>query len=214
MKLWLRMSRSEKRLPRTLQASMCNVYVWRNKLEQFLKHLVLRNVSSIALNLRHPLLRITTEGLLSFHLLTIIIIQSLEDRFFPCSLIASSLLGIVPSVCCTREVCIDKAIDQYISDLPSPELFPAEMRRWKQRNIKMPCNICPSSPAEAVKDCDADLFSNIHILLRIICTIPVTSCECERSASCLRRLNNYMRASMGKSRLSSQAGSTPYPLGP
>ena len=133
------------------------------------------------------------------------IIQSLEDRFSPCSLIASSLLGIVPSVCCTREVCVDKAIHQYISDLPSPELFPAEMRRWKQRYIKMPCNIRPSSPAEAVKDCDADLFPNIHILLRIICTIPVTSCECERSASCLRRLNNYMRASMGKSRLSSLA---------
>ena len=90
------------------------------------------------------------------------IIQSLEDRFSPCSLIASSLLGIVPSVCCTREVCVDKAIHQYISDLPSPELFPAEMRRWKQRYIKMPCNIRPSSPAEAVKDCDVDLFPNIH----------------------------------------------------
>ena len=131
------------------------------------------------------------------------IIQSLEHRFSPCSLIASSLLGIVPSVCCTREVCVDKAIDQYTPDLPSPELFPSEMRRWKQRYIKMPCNIRPSSPA--VKDCDADLFPNIHILLRIICTIPVTSCECERSASCLRCLNNYMRASMGKSRLSSLA---------
>ena len=33
------------------------------------------------------------------------IIQSLKDRFSPSSLIASSLLGIVPSVCCTRKVC-------------------------------------------------------------------------------------------------------------
>ena len=32
--------------------------------------------------------------------------------------------------------------------------------------------------------------------------LPVTSCECERSASALRRLNNYMRATMGKDRLS------------
>ena len=39
-------------------------------------------------------------------------------------------------------------------------------------------------------------------MLRIICTIPVTSCECERSASALRRLNNCMHASMGKARLS------------
>ena len=71
------------------------------------------------------------------------IIQSLEDRFSPSSLIASRLLGIVPSVCCTREVCVNKAVNQYRSDLPSPELFPAEMRRWKQRYIKMPCNIRP-----------------------------------------------------------------------
>ena len=46
------------------------------------------------------------------------------------------------------------------------------------------------------------LVVNISILLQIACTIPVTSCECERSASTLRRLNNYMRASMGKDRLS------------
>ena len=32
-----------------------------------------------------------------------------------------------------------------------------------------------------------------------------TSCECERSASTLRRLNNFIRASMGKERLSALA---------
>ena len=59
-----------------------------------------------------------------------------------------------------------------------------------------------ASPAVAIKDCDAALFPNISILLQIASTIPVTSCEFERSASTLRRLNNYMRASMGKDRLS------------
>ena len=39
----------------------------------------------------------------------------------------------------------------------------------------------------------------------VACTLPVTSCECERSASALRRLHNYTRASMGMSRLSSLA---------
>ena len=64
------------------------------------------------------------------------IIQSLEDRFSSSSSIASSLLGILPSGCCTREVCVDKAVDQYISELPSPELFPAEMRRWNRDTSK------------------------------------------------------------------------------
>ena len=60
----------------------------------------------------------------------------------------------------------------------------------------------PSSAAEAIKECDRDMFPNIYILLQIACTIPVTSCKYERSASGLKRLNNYMRASMGKDRLS------------
>ena len=59
----------------------------------------------------------------------------------------------------------------------------------------------PASPAVEIKDSDAALFPNISILLQIACTIPVTSCENERSASTLRRLNNYLRASMGKDRL-------------
>ena len=63
----------------------------------------------------------------------------------------------------------------------------------------------PSSPAAAIKACDRDNFPNIFVLLQIACTIPVTSCECERSASTLRRLNNYMRASMCKERLSNLA---------
>ena len=60
----------------------------------------------------------------------------------------------------------------------------------------------PASHAVAIKICDAALFPNISILLQMTCTIPVTSCECERSAGTFRRLNNYMRASVGKDRLS------------
>ena len=52
---------------------------------------------------------------------------------------------------------------------------------------------------------DPDYFPNVSVLLQIACTLPVTSCECERSASALRRLHNYMRASMGTERLSSFA---------
>ena len=61
------------------------------------------------------------------------------------------------------------------------------------------------SPAAAIKECDRDHFPNIIVLLQIACTLPVTSCECERSASALKRLNTYMRASMGQERLSSLA---------
>ena len=69
----------------------------------------------------------------------------------------------------------------------------------------MPEEARPSTPAAAIRECDSTLYPNLYVLLQIACTLPFTSCECERSASTLRRLNNYMRASMGKSRLSSLA---------
>ena len=41
--------------------------------------------------------------------------------------------------------------------------------------------------------------------LEIGCTLPVTSCECERSASVIRRLDNYMRHCMTEERLTALA---------
>ena len=52
-----------------------------------------------------------------------------------------------------------------------------------------------------MKACDPDDFRNLYILLKIAATLSVTSCECERS----RRLNNYIRCTMGESMLSSLA---------
>ena len=73
-----------------------------------------------------------------------------------------------------------------------------ELTRWRSRYLAIEPHLRPASPAVAIKDCDAPLFPNISILLQIACTIPVISCECERSASTLRLLNNYMRSSMEK----------------
>lgn len=133
------------------------------------------------------------------------IIMCLNQQFSPSTIIATSLLGLVPSVLCSKEVSLAAAVNKYEADLPSPELFQMELKRWKNRYITMPPRQRPTSPATAIKDCDKAMFPNISVLLQIACTIPVTSCECERSASVLRRLNNYMRASMGKGRLSDLA---------
>lgn len=49
------------------------------------------------------------------------------------------------------------------------------------------------------------MFPNIHTLLKIVCNIPVSSCECERGGRMLRRLHNHMRCSMITERLTSLA---------
>ena len=46
-----------------------------------------------------------------------------------------------------------------------------------------------------------DLYPNIYVLLKTLGTV-VTSCECKRSRNVLKRLNTYLRASMGQNRLS------------
>ena len=45
---------------------------------------------------------------------------------------------------------------------------------------------CPSTLVKTLEKCDKDFFPNIHTLLRIACTLPVTSCECERANSTLK----------------------------
>ena len=49
------------------------------------------------------------------------------------------------------------------------------------------------------------MFPNIHILLRLICTLPVTSSECECSISVLRHLKTYLRTTMGQERMTGLA---------
>ena len=133
------------------------------------------------------------------------IISNLDERFSSLTVTASSLLGLVPSVICTKEPDISAAIQMYRQDLPSPELIPSEILRWKMRFQAMPPDKRPSTPSGALKECNPTYFHNVGTLLKLICTLPVTSCECERSASTLRRLHTYLRASMSQQRLTSLA---------
>ena len=48
-------------------------------------------------------------------------------------------------------------------------------------------------------------FSDLFVVLQIAVTLPVTSCECERSFSIMRRLRTWLRASMTSERLSALA---------
>ena len=49
----------------------------------------------------------------------------------------------------------------------------------------------PTSCASAIKACDPRTFPNLSLLVKITCSLPVTSCECECSCSVLRRLSVF-----------------------
>lgn len=132
------------------------------------------------------------------------VITELDARFSSLTNTSSTLIGLVPSVFSAgQEITISSAIELYKDDLPSPELIDQELLRWKFKWEGK--SELPESCAQAIKECDPVLFPNVFQLLKIACTLLVTSCECERTASTIRRLNTFMRASMEESRLSGLA---------
>ena len=55
---------------------------------------------------------------------------------------------------------------------------------------------------ECLSEIEGDIFPNLQKLFIISCTLPVTSCEAERSFSVQRRTKTYLRSTMGEERLS------------
>lgn len=64
-------------------------------------------------------------------------IMCIEEHFSPSAKVATSLLGLVPSVLCSRNVNLNAAVNTYTDDLPSPELFVMELTRWGSRYLAM-----------------------------------------------------------------------------
>ena len=62
-----------------------------------------------------------------------------------------------------------------------------------------------SSAASALKECKPDKFPNIYIVLFLGCVLPVTTAECKRTGSVIRRLHSYTRATQGQERFSELA---------
>ena len=93
-------------------------------------------------------------------------------------------------------------VNFYESDLPNPLALDAELELWENYWINF-TGSRPETVAQTLKQVNLKLFANLEIALRILATIPVTSCECERTFSALRRLKDYSRSTMSADRLNS-----------
>lgn len=52
------------------------------------------------------------------------------------------------------------------------------------------------SGLHALDVCDKEIYPNIHKLLKIFCTLPVSTATPERCFSSLKRIKSYLRNSM------------------
>ena len=82
----------------------------------------------------------------------------------------------------------------YNVDMPSASSLMWEMYWRKEYKGELPGSTAETYPMRAS-------YPNIYYDLCILATIPVTSCECERSISVLRRLKTYLRNTMEQDRL-------------
>ena len=71
------------------------------------------------------------------------------------------------------------------------------MKKWEI----VPKSQRGSTLATAIKECDEDNFPNIFVLLKIACTLPVTSCECKRRFLAMRRHREWLRNTRKTERL-------------
>lgn len=94
------------------------------------------------------------------------------------------------------------------ASLPSANDLPAEMSLWEtmwrrrsqEKSMEIPANI-----QETILNVDKQMFPNMFASFVIMGVTPITTCECERSVSALRRLKTYLRNSMGQTRLTGLA---------
>ena len=126
------------------------------------------------------------------------VIRELLERFIEDSSHGSGLLYLLPSESIYVEVEdeipreLAQAVDFYQDDLPHSVMFPTEhrmwIRKWKQHNLST------DTPKKLV---DVNIFS----FLKLALTLPITSCESERSFSQLKLMKTCIQSTMTDLRL-------------
>ena len=142
------------------------------------------------------------------------IVAELQDRFIdnPAQWITLGLLSLLPQSC-TSEITdelpaeLTQVVDYYSDDVPHPLLISTEyemwVKKWKQQRNSG--NELPNKLVNVLDACSPLQFPNLSVLLRLALTLPVSSCECERSFSQLKIIKTYIRSTMTGSRLSGLA---------
>ena len=91
----------------------------------------------------------------------------------------------------------------YRKDLPEFHLINAEINLWEEYWLQYKGDV-PKDLISTLQTLPVG-FENISIMLRILATMPFSSCECERSFSSMKRLKTYIRSTMTADRLNGLA---------
>lgn len=72
----------------------------------------------------------------------------------------------------------------------------AELKLWLTKIQRL--EKIPNTGLEALDMCNKDIYFNIHFLLKVLCTLPVSTSSPERMFSTLKRVKTYLRNTMSE----------------
>ena len=96
-----------------------------------------------------------------------------------------------------------KGWEQHSDDLSKPEVIDLELKLWKRKWSEIQKEDRPASLSKVIKHCDKLKFPNVFTFIKIGCSLPVTSAECERCFSIMIRLRTWLKSTIKSNRLSS-----------
>ena len=114
-----------------------------------------------------------------------------------------------PSVLCSEKfkenVDILSILREYEEDFTNRDVVDQQLLLWQCKWLLVASKDRSDTLAKAIMKCDEERFPKLFVLLKIACTFPNTSVECEGSFSAVHRLRTWPRAGMKMERLVSVA---------
>lgn len=132
--------------------------------------------------------------------------NQLRERFDAHKKVVVGLNMLLPKFCASASLsAIDDAVKFYLGEIPSASVIEAELTLWISKCCQIEENDRPACALQALSMCNRNFFPNIHSLLSILATLPVSTSTPERTFSTLRRLKSYLRNPMKQERLTGLA---------
>ncbi|KAL4123003.1 hypothetical protein QTP88_015236 [Uroleucon formosanum] len=130
-------------------------------------------------------------------------IQQLEERFSIHSEIFKGFQSLFSyTLTSNEEVSFRKFLEFYSPSLDVNNSI-AELKLWKIKLERI--NNIPKTAIEVLHVCNANIYPNVHFILKILCTLPVSTSTPERMFSSLKRIKTYLRNVMSEKRLNGLA---------
>eukprot|EP00057_Strongylocentrotus_purpuratus_P011007 XP_011665481.1 PREDICTED: zinc finger MYM-type protein 1-like [Strongylocentrotus purpuratus] len=129
------------------------------------------------------------------------IVTHLQDRFSPTQRKIMHLMHLVPAYISTYEDVLPAAetYDSLIDISCLEGEFAIWLKRWDNTEAGEKKSV--NTALLALEECSKITLPNIHLLLQVLATLPVTTAQAERTFSKLERTATAIRASMGEERL-------------